>query len=214
MVRRRRDLGTAGTQLSLHRASFLWAAWCFVGALALIGGFLLARGVSTPGDSADVVSGSILCPLSLLLAFFALLDSRATVVVSSSQVRLRRGLVGWWRLGVDEVVYVELLVPGVRLGGGAGVHPALGFWPPRWRMVVWRVDGMAVIANRYGLGPDPREGWGPVDLRQVVQAIRGAQGPGGRYGLPGAVTRRAIEEFPVRGRWPQRPFVEEAAKEH
>lgn len=191
-------------RLSLHRSSFLWAAWCFSAALGVIGGLLLVRGATISGDTVDLVVGSILAPLFLVLGWFCLLDTRATVVVSREEVRLRRGPLGWWRVPTDEVVYVELLQPLVHSQSPLGLV-TFG-WPARWRLAVWRVDGTAIVANRYGLPPDPREGWGPVDLIKVVEAVQSAQGPAGRFGLPGPATRRLIEGFPARARWPSTPF--------
>ncbi len=192
------------TRLTLHRSSYLWAAFCFTGAIGVIGGLLLARGVSYSGHTVDLVVGSILSPFFVILAWFSLQDWRASVVVSSTEVRLRRGLLGWWRIPTDEVVYVELLQP---LGNTQSPLGVVTFgWPARWRMVVWSTDGGAYVANRYGLPPDPRDGWGPVDLRKVVEAVRVAQGPAGRYGLPGTTTRITIESYPTRARWPAFPL--------
>ena len=196
----------ARTRLSLHRSSFLWAAFCFTGALGVIGGLLLARGVSYSGHTVDLVVGSILSLSSFSWRGSRSRIRRASVVVSTTEVRLRRGLFGWWRIPTDEVVYLELLQP---LGNTQSPLGIVTFgWPARWRMVVWSTDAGAYVANRYGLPPDPREGWGPVDLGKVVEAVRTAQGPAGRYGLPGTTTRRTIESYPTRARWPTSPLRE------
>lgn len=201
------SLGAMSRQrISLHRSSFLWAAWCFTCAIGIIGGLLFSRGISVSGHTTDLVVGSILCPLFLLFAWFTLLDTRAAVVVGPVEVRLRRGLFGWWRVNTDEVVYVELLQP---LGYSQTPLGVVTFgWPTRWRLVIWKTDGTALVANRYGLPPDALEGWGPADLKKVAQAIRGSQGPTGRYGLPSMPIRQLIESFPARGRWPRSPLRE------
>lgn len=192
-------------RLRLHRPAIALPLSAGALGVALASALLLEQGLSAdPPLTSDLIVGSVLAPLAVLLLRTAALEWRRSVWVSGGELRLPRGLAAWRRLPVAEVHLVELvllgpepLVEAVRLG-----------IPSRWALVVASGEAVALV-RRYDLAPDPRDSGGPADVVRIVRALKDAQGPAGLLARPGGrltARPRWIGRHAVIDRWPKVPM--------